>query len=283
MFAYLLRLRDELDTTVNKFLGDFRATARSLTADESMPSSVRANIDVESFRSDNAGEYTSHSYAQLLADGNARREYTPAYTKDPNGIAERTIGVIFGMVRSMMRASGAPLSFWDSAVLNAVDVVNRLVRHASNTQADPDKTPYELLTLIKPSILDIPPFGCLAIATRPTVQRDDANVADRGWKGIACGRSSNSVGAHRVWLPDKHRMLILSDVSFHTSTYPWLDAAAAAAPASASPASALSGPGPASSCSTTVSGRSGAPTSTASESSVSCGSRLAPPRWVIAA
>ena len=140
--------RDELDITVKRFYADFRAAARSVDRQEVMPSTLRANLDVESIRSDNAGELTSHTYHYLhvLDSESTRFEYTPAYTKDPNGIAERYIGMVFRLVRSMLYAASAPLSFWDSCALNAIDVLNRVLHITSNSTADPGKTAHELLT-----------------------------------------------------------------------------------------------------------------------------------------
>lgn len=57
LFAYLLRSRDELNAIVRQFLADFRAAARSISRGEAMPPTVRAILDVEQLRSDNAGEF----------------------------------------------------------------------------------------------------------------------------------------------------------------------------------------------------------------------------------
>ena len=98
----------------------------------------------------------------------------------------------------MLSAAAAPLSFWDCAVLNAVDVANRVVHSLSNSIADPDKTACELLTLTKPSILDLHPFGCRAYVTKPPPQLSDETLDERAWEGIAVGNSSTTIGAVRV-------------------------------------------------------------------------------------
>lgn len=69
-----------------------------------------------------------------------RPEFSPAYTKDPNCIAERYIVLIFEIVRATLVASSAPLSFWDCCALHAVDVINRVLHAHSTSMADPEKT-----------------------------------------------------------------------------------------------------------------------------------------------
>ena len=59
---------------------------------------------------DNAGNYTSHLYSEYLEREHVRPEYSPAYSKDLNPIAERTIGVIFD------RQQAGPVLGWTSAV-----------------------------------------------------------------------------------------------------------------------------------------------------------------------
>ena len=237
IFGYLLRTRDELDITVKRFFADFRAAARSVDKRESMPNTLRANLDVEGIRSDNAGELTSHTYHELLDDQSTRFEYTPAYTKDPNGIAERYIGMIFRLVRSMLHAASAPLSFWDTCALNAIDVLNRVLHITTNSTADPSKTAHELLTMTKPSIMEIVPFGCAAYVARPDPQVEDSTLSVRGWRGMVCGRSSNTIGAYRVWLPTQGRFAVTSDLEINTSDYPWRKEAAPGTQQSATPPS----------------------------------------------
>ena len=212
---------------MKRFFADFRAVARSVDKKESMPNTLRANLDVEGIRSDNAGELTSHTYHELLDDKSVRFEYTPAYTKDPNGIAESYIGMIFRLVRSILHAASAPLSFRDTCALNAIDVLNRVLHIITNSTADPSKTAHELLTMTKPSIMEIVPFGCAGYVARPDPQVEDSTLSVRGWRGMVCGRSSNTIGAYRVWLPTQGRFAITSDLEINTSDYyPWRKEAA---------------------------------------------------------
>ena len=92
--------------------------------------------------------------------------------------------MVFRLVRSMLHAASAPLSFWDSCALNAIDVLNRVLHITSNSTADPGKTAHELLTMTKPSIMEIAPFGCAGYVARPDPQVEDSTLSVRGWRGI---------------------------------------------------------------------------------------------------
>eukprot|EP00965_Chrysotila_dentata_P088622 2926656-Pleurochrysis_carterae.AAC.1 len=66
------------------------------------------------------------------------------------------------LARSNLVAASAPSSFWDHAVLHAVDVLNR-----TSTPPGGEKTSFELVTGTKPSVMGIMPFGCKAFAVKP--------------------------------------------------------------------------------------------------------------------
>ncbi|KAL3920584.1 MAG: hypothetical protein SGPRY_005198 [Prymnesium sp.] len=121
-----------------------------------------------------------------------------ACPKDSNGIAERYVGLVFELVQVLLLSSGAPLSFcWGSATLHATDILNRILHTGSASLAPPDQTAYELLTLLEPSILELPPFGCRAnvvgnhtadATLSPRALRASSSDAVSTWLArIACG------------------------------------------------------------------------------------------------
>lgn len=97
VFEYLLRIRDELNVVVRRLPARWRDP--SVSRSEAMPSAVRANLEVEQLRADNAGDYCAQRQTDFLFENAVRPEFSPAYTKDPNGIAERYIGLILEIVR----------------------------------------------------------------------------------------------------------------------------------------------------------------------------------------
>eukprot|EP00965_Chrysotila_dentata_P042869 1423431-Pleurochrysis_carterae.AAC.2 len=75
--------------------------------------------------SDNAGEFTSREFTELLADNSIDATTLPPHVHALNGVAERAIRSIMELPRSNLTAASAPASFWDYAVEHAVDIVNR--------------------------------------------------------------------------------------------------------------------------------------------------------------
>nr|GEV95692.1 hypothetical protein [Tanacetum cinerariifolium] len=85
-----------------------------------------------------------------------KREFSVARTPQQNGVAERKNKTLIEAARTMLADSLLPIPFWDETVNTACYVQNRvLVTKPHN------KTPYELLLGITPSIGFMRPFGCL--------------------------------------------------------------------------------------------------------------------------
>jgi len=221
IWAYLLKSLTELESTVLRFLADFRVTASALEVHDSHPDIVRHAVQVEGIRADNAGNYTSHLYHEYLNSEGVSPEYSPAYSKDLNPIAERTIGVIFSVVRAQQEMSGAPPTFWDSGVLNAVDVCNRAVRSGGHPLAPASASAHSIVRLSQPSILALPPYGCRVYVTIPEPQRTNKALSARGWPAINTGRSSTRVSAYRCWVPSEHKFVISCDCLFEEEEFPW--------------------------------------------------------------
>nr|GEX52790.1 retrovirus-related Pol polyprotein from transposon TNT 1-94 [Tanacetum cinerariifolium] len=84
-----------------------------------------------------------------------KREFSVPRTPQQNGIAERKNKTLIETARTMLADSLLPISFWAEVVNTACYVQNRvLVTKLHN------KTPYELLHGITPSIGFMRPFGC---------------------------------------------------------------------------------------------------------------------------
>ncbi|GKE27176.1 putative ribonuclease H-like domain-containing protein [Tanacetum coccineum] len=84
-----------------------------------------------------------------------KREFSVARTPQQNGVAERKNMTLIEEARTMLADSLLPTIFWTEAVSTACYVQNKvLVTKPHN------KTPYELLHGIPPSISFMRPFGC---------------------------------------------------------------------------------------------------------------------------
>ena len=170
---------------------------------------------IGSLHSDNAGEFLSHEFEELLDSELIHHTTCPPHVHQLNGVAERSVRSIMDLVRTYLAASGLPPSFWEYAAVHAVDVLNR-----TTTPPDSKATCYEELTGEKPKIMSIMPFGCRAFAVKPDSAIRKTSIDLRAWVGINLGRSSTVLGAYNVWCPDAGRVVCTSEVYFAESYFP---------------------------------------------------------------
>ena len=119
---------------------------------------------------------------------NTIKNFSPPYTPELNGIAERINRTIVEPARSMLCQAGLPECFWPYAVRQAVFVRNR-VRHSTI-----DASPYYLVTGKKPSLKHLRVFGCAAYVLRLPQAR--GKFAPRADEGILLG--SGEYGIYTV-------------------------------------------------------------------------------------
>nr|GEX03294.1 putative ribonuclease H-like domain-containing protein [Tanacetum cinerariifolium] len=114
------------------------------------------NLKVKIIRSDNGTELKNQDLNQFCRIKRIKREYSVARIPQQNGITERNNSTLIEAARTMLADSLSPIPFWAKAVNTAYYVQNRVLV----TKPD-NKTPYELLLGITPSIGFMRPFGCL--------------------------------------------------------------------------------------------------------------------------
>ena len=88
--------------------------------------SGEAVLPTKVIRTDNGTEWLGAAVTRLLAASGIKRERTCAHTSHQNGVAERTIGVVFAMARTLLIDACLPPTYWGEAVLAAAFVRNRL-------------------------------------------------------------------------------------------------------------------------------------------------------------
>ena len=102
---------------------------------------LMANITekcVKVLRSNNGGEYCSHTFSEYLKDQGIKHEKTVPYNPAQNGLLECMNHTIVESARSMIHFSNMPQEFWAEAVNTAVYLKNRspLVALKEKTQYD---------------------------------------------------------------------------------------------------------------------------------------------------
>ncbi len=95
---------------------------------------------IKTFGSDMGTEFQNEYVTTLLQNLGIRRETACADNQQQNGLAERTIGILFETTRTLLADSKLPLSFWGEAIKFATYLRNRLPIESNQYGS----SPYEL-------------------------------------------------------------------------------------------------------------------------------------------
>ena len=122
---------------------------------------------VKTLRSDNGGEYTSNTMSKFCADHGIVQKFTPPYTPQLNGVAERMNRTLVESARCMMEHAELAKSYWGEAVMTA----NFLRLRCPTRSTCHDQTPYEVWNGKKPILANLKVFGCHAYVHVPKPKR----------------------------------------------------------------------------------------------------------------
>ena len=116
---------------------------------------VLYGFQVRVLRSDNGTEFKNSMIKTYLASEGITHNFSAPRTPQQNGVVERKNRTLVEAARTMLNASGLPLTFWAEAVSTACYTQNRslIVKRF-------EKTPYHLLHGKRPNIKYFHAFGC---------------------------------------------------------------------------------------------------------------------------
>jgi len=126
-----------------------------------------------------------------------------------NGVAGRTIGVLTGAVRAMLRDSGLSDMLWAEAFVTAAYVHNR-----TPTRVLKGLTPFEVRYGAKPDLAHLRAFGAPCSIVEPLEKPDD-RATMCFFVGYKCGG-----GGYRVWDPKGRDVVESKDVVFYEDGLP---------------------------------------------------------------
>lgn len=137
---------------------------------------VRFKSDIQTIRSDNAGEFTDASCKEFYAAKGITHQTSCVNRPQQNARVERRHRYVLEVARCLRFQAGLQLSFWGECVLAAVYIINRLP-----TPTLENKTSYETLFEEPVDYDKVKVFGCLAFAANP------ANIGDKfGPRRVPC-------------------------------------------------------------------------------------------------
>ena len=166
---------------------------------------------VQALRSDNGGEYTSANFRDYCLAKGIAREFSPPYTPQRNGIAERRNRSLLDITRCLLMEKSLPAHLWGEAVKAAGDLLN-----LRSTKRHPDKTPEELFSGKKPSNSHLKFFGSHVFVH--TTKPSRSKLAPRSEKCVLLSFDTEAK-AYRCYRPSTKRVFVSRDVTVNeTST-----------------------------------------------------------------
>lgn len=161
---------------------------------------------VKLIRSDNGTEYKNGNFRDFCRDQGIGQEFSPPYTPQSNGRAERENRTLIEKASAMIHAHGLPLRLWAEAVVTAAYLMNR-VPNSSNM----DTTPYSLWFKKKPSVSHLRIFG-----SKCFVHIDDSKrkkMEPKAKEGVFTGYGSSDK-IYRIWDESRNSVDIVTNVKF---------------------------------------------------------------------
>jgi len=162
--------------------------------------------NIKVLRTDNAKEYISKEFTELLESEGIKHELTVPHTPQQNGVAERANRTLVEMARCMLLQSKQPNSLWAEAISTANFIRNRCPTKALN-----NKTPFEMWNGRKPYVGFMRTFGCKVITLIKGINKGKFEA--KGKSMIMVGYSSESK-AYRLWQPKTKTIIKSRDVRF---------------------------------------------------------------------
>nr|GFA18370.1 retrotransposon protein, putative, Ty1-copia subclass [Tanacetum cinerariifolium] len=161
---------------------------------------------IKSLRSDRGGEYISQEFLDHLKDHGIITHHTPSYTPQHNSVSEMRNKTLLDMVRSMMRQTILPKSFWDYALETAARILNMVPTKKV------EKTPYAVWHGQAPKLSYLKVWGCEALVKPDTLTKPD-KLESRSIKCIFIGYPKETMRYSFYYSPE-NKVLVARNVEF---------------------------------------------------------------------
>ncbi|KAF1332521.1 reverse transcriptase, partial [Globisporangium splendens] len=173
---------------------------------------IQTGRRVKVLRSDNGGEYVSNKFAAFCRNRGIVQQFTPPYTPQLNGVAERMNRTLVESARCMIERAGLSKRYWGEAVTTAAFLRNRCPTRATGH----DKSPHEVWTQKKPLLKNLKVFGCHAYVHVPSEKRSKLDA-----RSVLCrflGYSDHEK-TYRFEELSSSRIVVSRDMQFMEDTF----------------------------------------------------------------
>ena len=166
------------------------------------------HAEIESFYSDNGGEYISKKFVTFLFENKIKQEFATPGVPEENGIAERFNRTLWEKTQVMILSSKLPHKFWPFCVETATYLYNR-----SPHSYLQEKTPFEMVFCKKPNLEHLKVFGCLALyQSNEKIKKQ--SLAPRNEIGIFVGYSQKYPNSFLIYDVNAKETKTLRKVQF---------------------------------------------------------------------
>lgn len=161
-------------------------------------------------RSDGASVFKSQ-FATLCKQYGIAQEFTVPDTSQQNGVAERTIGTVTQLTRSLLKQRNTPTFFWPYAAKTAAHLLNIRPRATLN-----NRVPLQILHAQKPKPVDtsyLRVFGCLCYIHLNPKDRLHGKLDKTAHSGIFLGYADHQK-AYIAFDIERNQVVTSRDITF---------------------------------------------------------------------
>jgi len=172
---------------------------------------------VVTVRSDRAKEYMCKELKDYYSTKGISHQPTPPYSPESNGRAERLNRTVVEKARAILEelhiltGMSDYRKLWSEAVLTVVYGHNRTLTKSTHESLR-GKTPYEIVTGMKPDLSYLRIFGCKVKVKKPK-RYLKGKFDSKVWDGIHVGYDG-AEGAYRIYIQHLNRIFVSRDVTF---------------------------------------------------------------------
>ena len=179
---------------------------------ETQTGSRVGTLRVKALNSDNGGEYSCAAMTKFCSERGIVQKFTPPYTPQLNGVAERMNRTLVECARCMLEHAGMTKKYWGEAVMTAMFLRNRCPTRAISQ----NKSPHQIWTNKKPILANLKVFGCHAYVHVPQEKRSKLDSKASLCRFLGYSEHTKSYRFEEV---STGRLTVSRDAQFRENTF----------------------------------------------------------------